>query len=500
MPLASLSEESSESCRLCGKTVDSKEKGVLACQHVFHKACLADSLEKPDTCPICEITEKQVHPALAATLNQAVANNTRQKVKITEPISVLASRPPPTKATVSTLSTAPVESVKVTPPISNDDVLRSGQLPELMAHIVDTCQATLMNSLSSRIADLVEEQIAQGLSRLNLQANNQSAAPTTSRRLDETPHHNDWPTEMSYPNNSSPRESRNDVRGYHRFSESTSVADSSRIAHLISSWNIKFDGSPKVTVENFIARIEVLVCDRLGGNFNLLLDHVHCLFTGNAEDWFWRFRISTQRVSWPGICESLRANFGLNRSDEDVKELMRSRKQKASETFDDYRDAVLKLSEGLRVPIPENELLEILQKGLQWRVRQQLLYVPIRSIAQLRQLCLKEEAFSQELTHYKNSQASPKTVPLKRQVFEVEAENHQEEEDPVEVEAIDRTRTRLICWNCRKEGHRWIDCPDETRNLYCYSCGAPNVTKLNCVLCKGNAKLSGGSKRNPRED
>ncbi|KYM97851.1 Gag-Pol polyprotein [Cyphomyrmex costatus] len=45
----------------------------------------------------------------------------------------------------------------------------------------------------------------------------------------------------------------------------------------------------------------------------------------------------------------------------------------------------------------------------------------------------------------------------------------------------------IKCWNCEKTGHRARECK-ETRRLYCYRCGAADVTIRNCPKCSGNGE------------
>ncbi|XP_061399138.1 uncharacterized protein LOC133334841 [Musca vetustissima] len=56
------------------------------------------------------------------------------------------------------------------------------------------------------------------------------------------------------------------------------------------------------------------------------------------------------------------------------------------------------------------------------------------------------------------------------------------EEDDVQVVA--EVQTEPVCWNCRKSGHRFMDCLSTQRSLFCYRCGQPNTVAPRCPKCK----------------
>lgn len=59
--------------------------------------------------------------------------------------------------------------------------------------------------------------------------------------------------------------------------------------------------------------------------------------------------------------------------------------------------------------------------------------------------------------------------------------------EPLDVDEIELnkpTKNPLICWNCRQNGHMFMDCPSTERTLFCYRCGEPEVKAPNCSNCK----------------
>ena len=60
-----------------------------------------------------------------------------------------------------------------------------------------------------------------------------------------------------------------------RNSNATSATQSSRYTQLIASWDLKFDGSSHLSVENFISRVEYQVQDVLNSDSNILCEHAH---------------------------------------------------------------------------------------------------------------------------------------------------------------------------------------------------------------------------------
>lgn len=172
---------------------------------------------------------------------------------------------------------------------------------------------------------------------------------------------------------------------------------------------------------------------------------------------------------------------------------MRYRKQGQNETFSDYKNVIYKMAESLHTP-------------LRPRIRQQLLYVPINSVAQLRKLCLKGENLLNEVSKINSPPHSYTRNTGTRRIVN-ELRNDCQDEASTEItteinidELAKRSNGTLTCWNCKEKGHRYIDCM-EVRTILCYGCGIPGAYKPTCPNCSpGNSKVSEGGNYNLRKD
>ncbi|KAH8320323.1 hypothetical protein KR067_013070, partial [Drosophila pandora] len=102
------------------------------------------------------------------------------------------------------------------------------------------------------------------------------------------------------------------------------------------------------------------------------------------------------------------------------------------------------------------ELIEILRRNLRPEIRHEILNITVGSISRLREICRKRECFLEEL---KREQVYKKGPPFKSHVSELLG-NTREEDEPEFFEELDGAveAISLVCWNCRKEGHRYQDC------------------------------------------
>jgi hypothetical protein len=279
-----------------------------------------------------------------------------------------------------------------------------------------------------------------------------------------------------------------DDSGLNRGTSRSSFNNSGRAASIITSWGLNFNGSSKgMPAERFISMVNAYTNDCLNGNFRLLSENCHLLFSEKARDWFWRYRDSVTKIEWGKLCKALKEHYVGHLDDYDIKELMKERKQQSTESFEDFYNAIMHLKDRLKMQIDEKEVMEIMRRNLKPYLRKELFYHKIKNLAHLRSLVLKRELLNHDLDKRKEDRFTRKYV---NEINNFESEEDSEEEIS-EVEM--RKRREMICWNCRKEGHRYMDCLKE-KTVFCYGCGMQNQYRPTCEKCSKNQKHTSNPK------
>jgi len=503
-----------------------------ACAHFFHRMCLLTWLKKNSSCPECrsacdsrEVGVRSSTRLKGKDITQGPRTTLSPKAPINTdtPAEILAAPPAERRRSTNNLiqEVVNLDDRPSTSQAANDrnniNVENSQQSTETEEHRIHSIVSAIVaarteataKAIESKITSVIEQKIEKTIEALmsKFQINNNRP---NADRIEEhfSSHRQDFLIDSPHiPRDSDRYHDSSDTEHTGRTNLQSSLNNLSRVTQIISAWEIKFDGTSKVSVENFIYRIESLTFDTLGGNFTLVCENLHTLFAGEAKNWYWRYRKNVNRITWTGICHALRVDFGNRKSDYEIKEELRTIKQGPTECFDSYKNSVLKVAEDLHQPIPDSELVEILLRGLRPRLRQQLLYVPINgSMEMLRKYCLKGESFMQEMSKItpsnqnwtsKGYQGPRKTVAVIENYHDLEMSDIEEEKLSINEIA---QRRKLICWNCREEGHRYVDCV-KSRSVFCYGCGAKGVYKPNCTQCNaGNSRKSEANTGKPRED
>lgn len=266
-----------------------------------------------------------------------------------------------------------------------------------------------------------------------------------------------------------------------------------KVTNIIRNWRIKFTGfDSQIPVDEFIYRVNIMTTNDLQGNFNLLLNHGHCLFEGKALTWFWRYhKQNYDDMDWISLANALRHQYKVDYSDFDILNDIRSKRQKSNEKFDDYLDAISALTDRLRTPISDRDLCDTIIRNLKSEVRYELLHLNISTVSQLRREVRKHEKFVEDLS------ATEQRRSMKGRVSEIckQADTLDLSDENDDFADICAVQHKITCWNCDKIGHTFFDCM-EIRKVFCYGCGIKDTYKPNCPNCK--QKSAGNGSRDVR--
>lgn len=452
-------------CMLCNKEM-ATGRARTKCGHEFHKSCITTHAKTKASCPTCKVVcfEK---PQTASEMSSAGTSQQLRRADSPGAASQGGSQ---------------AESLGSTAEISS-----------MVSQSVQAMQSTLLEQLSTQMERLFQ----------------QRAEREAEERDYRMAGRNEHPSELS-DNERRIRDQGDILRGDTRQQgAASSTYRPDKVGHILNSWKIRFSGSPDgMTVDNFIYRVEALTHQTLDSDFSALCGSASLLFDGKAGEFYWRFHKANRGMRWGELCDALRNHFRDSRSDVDIRESIRDRKQREKEDFDTFYDAIEQLMDGLGTPLSETTIVEVVRRNLRPEIRHELLNVTIRSISQLREVCKRRERFLQEIRREssfckpsypkksngegfrREDRGQHRSYPAAKVVAEVN--EGMELEDASEFstdEDLDIEAVALICWNCRKEGHRYQDCAGK-RKVFCFGCGAPNVYKPSCANCIKNGRVN----------
>lgn len=273
------------------------------------------------------------------------------------------------------------------------------------------------------------------------------------------------------------------------------TTDNSKIR--VDKWGLQFDGNTcHLAVEDFIFRLETLQ-KQYGIPWIEVLRDFHLLVVGDAKKWYWLMAQSNDVTSadkWPTLKMALMKQYQSTRSSFELMRDMVERKQMPGESIDAFFHTMNTLRSRLGMPMPEYEMIKMIKRNLRESVGKIVYPMSISSVEQLRIECIEAEK-----TFLRKDVRSFQPMPPNRftkQVNEVvespEEQYEYPEENYEELAAMrinnnnsQQRRNPLICWNCKEEGHVFMDCPITERTLFCYRCGKPDVISPKCPNCKG---------------
>lgn len=270
----------------------------------------------------------------------------------------------------------------------------------------------------------------------------------------------------------------------------------------LAFWKIDFDGSSDgLPIERFLFRVEHLARTHRVTE-NELKDQFGVLLKGSALNWYWCYLERNPNLTWSQLRNAIIERFQDRRTDDDIRRILDSRKQKSGETFMEFYNEILSLSLRFRNPISDADILRTLRYNMSIGLQNHLADQEIDSISTLVRRCVALEDM------WKRHQFNPEKFckPI-FQVHEISNNNTSQthsndiNSDQNSSNNINRSVNNnlnsnsnqpnyYICWNCQDIGHSFLKC-NKPRRLFCHGCGNNGFYKQNCPKCNtsGNGQL-----------
>lgn len=503
-PSASASgvNEFNSSCTVCNENLSDIQNCLYLsqCGHSFHRNCIEKYLSNSSDCPTCkrpcELSDLR-SVSTQAQCPQSNPNDSADQSVLTQQIqkpktSIVRgkgrgalSKPYNTRSTSRNIfqdsSHLLIPDIFDNNSATGEEVMtprpNGNRGPNQNTPHHNAQRSNVGNNLIDygRINQMIESSVTRILQNLTLNSNQYNCRNNNA--------HIPLPSEAVNNDNI-----RSNSRNFALNSPSNYGLGTDKIASIIKNWNLQFDGSTQgLDVEEFLYRVKSLTADNFEEDYSVICKNLNILLTGKAREWFWRYRKQVQSIVWPDFCAAIRYQYKDFKSDSDIREELRSRKQKPGESFESFYDSFSMILDRLTTPIPETELIEMVRRNLRPDIRHELLYVPIFSIAHLRKLIQMRENLLNDESCRRQFAARTMNVPHPRKnVAEVEFFHDPitdtDLENDLSVEALNTGPVVSKCWNCQEPGHFWEDCLKE-RSVFCYGCGAKNTYKPNCPKC-----------------
>lgn len=301
----------------------------------------------------------------------------------------------------------------------------------------------------------------------------------------------------------------------------------------IAEWKMKYDGKDEgKKLNKFIIEVEFMAEAESLSKRDLFNEAIH-LFSGEARSWYIEGRKNRDFRNWRELVAELKQEFQPPDMDFHYEQQAVQRRQKRSEKFQDYFNAVMEIFQYMAVAPSEQRMFDIVFRNLRSDYKNVLVVKGIRTLKGLKQWGRKLDSVNVWMYRNREAEVTPKSV----QVHEVRRQSSRNEDRPVEsrwksapqtgkglrsnqkddVErqqlsnrqevAKDDQRPRsskadlesrianykvpdkLTCFNCRGKYHHHQACLSE-KEVFCTICGFHNYTKERCPFCAKNGRTS----------
>lgn len=296
----------------------------------------------------------------------------------------------------------------------------------------------------------------------------------------------------------------------------------------VNQWRITFGGDGRgLHLYDFLSQVTALQRSEGISNNDMYYSIIH-LLTGRARLWYQS--MGDQYQSWTELAEAMKREFLPDNYDYQLLADINNRTQKNGETFGEYITHMTAMFRSLGIPVAEEHKLYIVQRNLLPKYAMSVAPLEISSVRQLSDVCRR---IDNATAVQRNS-----TVPFSlntynysrptqhREVHEIEEDHKVYENQPPEeenfnedfelcavhknqnqnqnknkkIDAMEQKGTsnttqvkrKVVCWNCRQDGHIFNECAKPRNGVFCFKCGLEGVVVTTCLSCAENDERNPG--------
>lgn len=307
----------------------------------------------------------------------------------------------------------------------------------------------------------------------------------------------------------------------------------------VADWRMRYDGKDDgKKLNKFIEEVEFMA-EAEGLSKRMLFNEAIHLFAGDARTWYMEGKRNCDFRNWSELIAELKLEFQPPDMDFHYEQQAAQRRQKRSEKFQDYYNAVVEIFRYMAVPPSEERKFDIIFRNLRSDYKNVLVVKGVRTLKALRQWGRKLDSVNmwmyrgrdQESTqkpaqvhevsaksfqsrnqsggkpwrpspqtrepnqsNWKRPQDKPDTSGPKQPSVRNEGEYREDQPDSSRGALEKRVAgykvpDRTTCFNCRGKFHYYAVCL-APKEVFCTVCGFPNFRRDNCPFCAKNAKGS----------
>lgn len=301
------------------------------------------------------------------------------------------------------------------------------------------------------------------------------------------------------------------------------VASSQRssltVRNEMDKWGLRFDNSHKsLPIKSFLFRVKTLK-DAYGYDSDHVCKYFHLLLSGEPLNWYYQFLSTHRNITWKILKKEILERFRSNQNDLKISNKMQNLKQ-GKDSFEQFYNEICALNHSLDVPKTDEEIISILRENMDDGIRQRVFSCETSSLTKFLHLC--NDAYEDVIKvrqarkdFYNNnkinriSEIDQFSVDDDINILEARLSKIRESKmkslpnvrvnpilniDELSIEEIDeifnqtrshklRNNDRLTCFNCEKQGHGFVFCPEDKIGIFCYRCGKRDVKTIDCPKC-----------------